>query len=153
MIGNGPFNRFRKDHDVIIVTDSQFKDGVVMPGERLRTSAKFSVQAIKNNQEIESFSEGRRLTDWRRLYSDTRLPLAGDKVYVESGVADANGNSLATDDGSIITVGAYVGSKEGMSNPALVVIDGYEYEVIERVSWQNGIISHYKYFVVRKSYG
>lgn len=152
MIGNGPFNKFRKPHDVIIVTDSYFKDGVVMPGERLRTSAKFSVQAIKNNQEIEAFNEGRRLSDWRRLYSDTRLPLAGDKIYFSQDL-EANGDSLSTEDGLAITVGAFIGSKEGMSNPALVVIDGYEYEVMERISWQNGIISHYKYYVVRKTYG
>lgn len=153
MIGNGPFNRFRKPHDVIIITDSYFQDGVVMPGERIMTSAKFSVQAIKNNQEIEAFSEGRRLTDWRRLYSDTRLPLAGDKLMIGGGSLQGNSDLLATDSGEVIQVGAFVGAKEGMSNPALVVIDGYEYEVIERVSWQNGIISHYKYYVVRKTYG
>lgn len=152
MIGNGPFNKFRKDHQVIIVSDSYFKDGVIMPGERMYTKAKFSVQAIKNNEEIQGFAEGRRVSDWRRLYSDTKLPLAGDQLFVSASVGVNNG-TLATEDGKVIAVGAYVGDKEGMSNPALVVIDGREYEVIERISWQNGIISHYKYYVVRKTYG
>ena len=34
--------------------------------------------------------------------------------------------------------------------PALIVIDGFEYEVKQRAPWQNGLIPHYMYYVVRK---
>lgn len=152
MIGNGPFNRFRKDHKVFIVTDSYIDRGVIKPGIKLETSAKFSVQTIKNAEEIAPNKEGRRLTDWRRLYSDARIPLLGDEVFVGGDLTDGQ-SSLSTADGGVIRVGAQVGSKKGLGNPATIMIDGYEYEFIDRFPWQNGIISHYKYYVVRKSYG
>jgi hypothetical protein len=40
-----------------------------------------------------------------------------------------------------------------MAQPAIVVIDGFNYEVKHREPWQNGIIPHYKYYVVRKRDG
>lgn len=152
MIGNGPFNRFRKPHTVYVISDSEVVRGVIKPGARFVTSANFSVQSIKNTQEIEGLKEGRRLSDWRRLYSDTRIPLVGDQIFFGGDLTDGQ-TPLATDDGSIIRVGANIGSEKGLGNPAIVVIDGFEYEFIHREPWQNGIISHYKYFVVRKSYG
>lgn len=32
----------------------------------------------------------------------------------------------------------------------IVVIDGLDYEVLERATWQNRLIPHYRYIVVRK---
>jgi len=152
MIGNGPFNKFRKPYQVFIVSDSFLDRGVLKPGTRFSTAANFSVQSIKNYQEIEGLREGRRLTDWRRLYSDVKIPLIGDQLFY-GGALSAGDESLATEDGTIINIGANIGSDKGMGNPAIVVIDGFEYEFIHREPWQNGIISHYKYYVVRKSYG
>lgn len=145
-------NPFRRPHDVFIVQDSKIVNGVIKPGDRVSASAMFSVQSIKDAQQIESLKEGRRLSDWRRLYSDTRLPLIGELVDITSGDLTTSQGVLVSNNDELIHVGTYVG-KSGMGNPAIVVIDGYEYEVIHREPWQNGIIPHYKYFVVRRSYG
>lgn len=138
---------FRKPHAVIIRTDSHIERGVIKPGIELLTSADFSVQMIKNGDEVQSMAQGRILSDWRRLYSDVRLPLLGDSVFI-GGDLQAGESSLSTDSGQLIRVGAQVG-KSGLGNPALVVIDGIRYEVINRFAWQNGILDHYKYYVVR----
>lgn len=150
MIANGPFNGFRKEHDVFFVTDSVIEKGVIKPGQRIPGRAMFSVQAVRNTQEIEGLSEGRRLSDWRRLYSDKKLPLLGDEATVVSGELAANGDFVQVGENSYLVVGANVGQRGGLSNPAIVMIDGFEYEVQHREPWQNGIISHYKYYVVRK---
>lgn len=153
MIGNGPFNRFRKPHVVYVVSDSHIERGVIKPGLRIEASANFSVQSIKNTQEIEGLKEGRRLTDWRRLYSDTKIPLLGDEIFFSGGDLSNGSDLLSTADGGIIRVGAQVGSEKGLGNPAIIVIDGFEYEFFHREPWQNGLINHYKYYVVRKTYG
>lgn len=152
MIANGPFNKFRKEHDVFFITDSVIEKGVIKPGQKMPGKAMFSVQSIKNTQEIEGLSEGRRLSDWRRLYSDKMIPLVGDDVSVMAGELVANDKFIEVGAGLFLTVGAHLGEAGGMSNPATVIIDGYEYEFIHREPWQNGIISHYKYYVVRKQY-
>lgn len=113
-------NPFRRPYKVITPAPSTLVNGVIVDGEMVESQANFSVQSIKDAQEIESLEAGRRLTDYRRLYSDTKLQIADDF---------------------------------DMAQPAIVVIDGFNYEVKHREPWQNGIISHYKYYVVRKRDG
>lgn len=153
MIGTNKQNaEFRKEHTVYIFSDSYLDKGVIKPGIKLKTSAFFSVQSVKNAESVEGLAEGRRLSDWRRLYSDVKLPMVGDEVRVyEPGVISSGSGVLSTASGSVIQVGVSVG-ENGMTAPATVVIDGFEYTVQHRESWQNGVISHYKYFVVRKQY-
>lgn len=113
-------NPFRRPYKVLTPAPSTLVNGVIVDGEMVDSQANFSVQSIKDTQEIESLDAGRRLTDYRRLYSDTKLQITDDF---------------------------------DMAQPAIVVIDGFNYEVKHREPWQNGIISHYKYYVVRKRDG
>jgi len=113
-------NPFRRPFTVLTPTPSTLVNGVIVDGEMVESQAYFSVQSIKETQEVESLEAGRRLTDYRRLYSDTKLQITDDF---------------------------------DMAQPAIVVIDGFNYEVKHREPWQNGIISHYKYYVVRKRDG
>ena len=113
-------NPFRRPYKVLTPATSTLVNGVLVDGEMVDSQAYFSVQSIKDTQEIESLEAGRRLTDYRRLYSDTKLQITDDF---------------------------------DMAQPAIVVIDGFNYEVKHREPWQNGIISHYKYYVVRKRDG
>lgn len=110
-------NPFRKPHTVKTPSDGHYENGEWVEGGYTESIEYFSVQRVKNNQEIESLAEGRRITDYRRLYSDAKLQ--------------------TTDDDSL-------------TQPCLVVIDGFDYEVKQRDPWQNGIIPHYMYYVVRK---
>lgn len=113
-------NPFRRPYKVLTPATSTLVNGVLVDGEMVDSQAYFSVQSIKDTQEIESLEAGRRLTDYRRLYSDTKLQITDDF---------------------------------DMAQPAIVVIDGFNYEVKHREPWQNGIIPHYKYYVVRKGDG
>lgn len=113
-------NPFRRPYKVLTPATSTLVNGVLVDGEMVDSQAYFSVQSIKSTQEIESLEVGRRLTDYRRLYSDTKLQITDDF---------------------------------DMAQPAIVVIDGFNYEVKHREPWQNGIIPHYKYYVVRKRDG
>lgn len=113
-------NPFRRPYKVLTPATSTLVNGVLVDGEMVDSQAYFSVQSIKDTQEIESLEAGRRLTDYRRLYSDTKLQITDDF---------------------------------DMAQPAIVVIDGFNYEVKHREPWQNGIIPHYKYYVVRKDDG
>lgn len=112
-------NPFRRPYKVLTPAPSTLVNGVIVDGEMVESQAYFSVQSIKDTQEIESLEAGRRLTDYRRLYSDDKLQITDDF---------------------------------DMAQPAIVVIDGFNYEVKHREPWQNGIISHYNY-VVRKRDG
>ncbi|HFK7186594.1 TPA: hypothetical protein ACG0BA_002236 [Serratia odorifera] len=113
-------NPFRRPFKVLTPTPSTLVNGVIVDGMMVESTASFSVQSIKDTQEIESLEAGRRLTDYRRLYGDAKLQITDDFP---------------------------------MAQPALVVIDGFSYEVKHREPWQNGIVSHYKYYVVRKRDG
>lgn len=113
-------NPFRRPHAVKTPSQSELINGVIVDGAMTDSVADFSVQSIKDTQEVESLEAGRRLTDWRRLYSDVKLQITDDFK---------------------------------MAQPAIVVIDGFNYEVKHREPWQNGIIPHYKYYVVRKRDG
>lgn len=113
-------NPFRRPYKVLTPAHSTLVNGVIVDGEMVESQAYFSVQSIKETQEIESLEAGRRLTDYRRLYSDDKLQITDDF---------------------------------DMAQPAIVVIEGFNYEVKHREPWQNGIISHYKYYVVRKRDG
>lgn len=35
-------------------------------------------------------------------------------------------------------------------NPDIVILNGEEYEVVKEETWQNNVINHYKYLIVRK---
>lgn len=113
-------NPFRRPYKVLTPAPSTLVNGVIVDGEMVESQVYFSVQSIKDTQEIESLEAGRRLTDYRRLYSHDKLQITDDFP---------------------------------MAQPAIVVIDGFNYEVKHREPWQNGIISHYKYYVVRKRDG
>ncbi|CBX44524.1 conserved hypothetical protein [Erwinia phage phiEt88] len=113
-------NPFRRPYTVKTPSASKLVNGVVIDGAMTESIASFSVQSIKETQEIEALAEGRRLNDFRRLYSDTKLQITDDF---------------------------------DMAQPALVTIDGADYEIKHREPWQNGIVPHYKYYVVRKRDG
>lgn len=113
-------NPFRKPHDVKTPDTSGYRNGEFVRGQYSDSIVHFSVQSIKDTQEIEHLSEGRRIDDYRRLYSDTKLQVTND-----NGEGD-------------------------MLQPALVKIDDFWYELTHREPWQNGIVPHYKYYAVRK---
>lgn len=113
-------NPFRKPHDVKTPDPSGYINGEFVDGKYSDSMGYFSVQSIKDTQEIEHLSEGRRIDDFRRLYSDTKLQVSND------------------------------GGEGDMLQPALVKIDGFWYELTHREPWQNGIVPHYKYYAVRK---
>lgn len=113
-------NPFRKPHAVRSPSSGQYVDGEWQEGSYTESTGYFSVQSIKDTQEIEHLAEGRRIDDYRRLYSDEKLQVTND---------GAEGDGI---------------------QPALVQIDGFWYELTHREPWQNGIIPHYKYYCVRK---
>ena len=113
-------NPFRRPHTILTPTKGGHVDGEWVAGGYVESSANFSVQSIKDTQEVEHLSEGRRISDYRRLYSDTKLQVTND------------------------------GGPGDLLQPVLIVIDGFQYELTHREPWQNGIIPHYKYYCVRK---
>ncbi|KSW37736.1 hypothetical protein APT65_11620 [Klebsiella pneumoniae] len=141
-------NPFRRSYAVWIPADGYYADGEWREGGMTETSAFFSVQSIKNTQEIEHLPEGRRIDDYRRLYSSTLLPMTGDKIKItESALETADGVLQVKD--SILFVNIIVDGGD-MTQPAQIIIDGYKYELTHREPWRNGIINHYKYYCVRK---
>jgi hypothetical protein len=66
-------NPFRRPYKVLTPATSTLVNGVLVDGEMVDSQAYFSVQSIKDTQEIESLEAGRRLTDYRRLYSDDQV--------------------------------------------------------------------------------
>lgn len=113
-------NPFRRPYTVLTPSEGQYLNGEWVEGTYIESSALFSVQSIKDTQEVEHLAEGRRIDDFRRLYSDSKLQITND------------------------------GGSGDLLQPALIVIDGFNYELIHREPWQNGIINHYKYYCVRK---
>lgn len=113
-------NPFRKKHTIRTPLTGQYVNGEWKEGEFTTAEAFFSVQSIKDTQEIEHLAEGRRIDDYRRLYSDTKLQVTND-----------------------------FGAGDNIS-PSQVEIDGFWYELTHREPWQNSIINHYKYYAVRK---
>lgn len=108
---------FRKPHTVRTPSAGRYVNGEWVEGSYTETTIQCSVQAIKSNQEVEALAEGRRITDYRRIYTDAKLQTSDD---------------------------------DHLKSPAIIVIDGFEYEVKQRAPWQNGLIPHYMYYVVRK---
>lgn len=113
-------NPFRRRHVIRTPLAGRYVNGEWSEGDFKTSEAFFSVQSIKDTQEIEHLAEGRRIDDYRRLYSDTKLQVTND-----------------------------FGSGDNLS-PAQVQIDGFWYELTHREPWQNGVIPHYLYYCVRK---
>lgn len=69
-------------------------------------------------------------------------PLTGKEVLsLPEGRREKDAFTLYTDTSLV--------SLQDTQNPDRVVISGKEYEVVKKESWQNNVINHYKYLVVK----
>ncbi len=73
-------NPFRRPYTVRTPSSGQYVNGEWQDGAYVESTTYFSVQSIKNTQEIEHLPEGRRIDDYRRLYSDTLLQITSDSA-------------------------------------------------------------------------
>ena len=110
---------FRKKFTVKRKSAGTFLDGVFTEGATQDIDIYASAQPVKP-EDVQQFDFGRRNSKYMTLTTNTKL-------YVVR---------QATDTTSAI-------------NPDVVVIDGEEFNVDKEEVWQNGIIPHYRYLVVK----
>lgn len=137
-----PLDVFRKTHAARVFTGQTVVKGVMVPGTAIDTSIKCSVQKIGRTQQEILTARGKRISDFRRIYSDSKLPISEEQV---AGVVSRIPlpSDLLTAAGEVIDV------VDGKGQPGQVQIDGLWYEVAERHPMQNGVINHFQYLLFR----
>lgn len=142
-MSSNPLEVFRRPHAVRVFTASTLVKGVRVPGTALNATITCSVQRIGRTQAEILTKQGKHLSDFRRIYTDTKLPLS-DEVAGEPISQIPEDDSLIEDDTDLV-----IPLIEGKGMPGQVMIDGRWYEVAERHPMQNGIINHYQYLLYR----
>lgn len=137
-----PLEIFRKPHEVRVFTGSTLVKGVLVPGVGYDTTITCSVQRIGKTQAEELTTRGKRLSDFRRIYTSSRLPISEEEV---TGVSRRTPN----EDELVVASGEVIDVIDGKGVPARVKIDGLWYAVQERHPMQNGVINHYQYLLYR----
>lgn len=72
-------NPFRKPHNVTYQLPGQYVSGEWVAGEEQSSTIYCSVQPAKLGEDVLSLPEGRRISDYRRFYSDVLLPIPEDQ--------------------------------------------------------------------------
>lgn len=138
-----PLEVFRHPRAVRVLTPSTLVKGVMVPGDPLYATITASVQRIGRTQAEILTKNGKRISDFRRIYSDTKLPLSDE-------VAGTPTQAIPEDDDLIQDVtGFVIPFTKGKGIAGQVQIDGDWYEVAERHPMQNGVINHYQYLLFR----
>lgn len=137
-----PLEVFRKPHAVRVFGKNTLVKGVITPGPALESSLTCSVQRIGSTQQEQITARGKRVSDFRRIYTDKRLPITEEAV-TGSSVRVPEPFDLVMADGSVIDV------VDGEGPAGQVMIDGIWYEVDQRHPMQNGVINHFQYLLVR----
>lgn len=137
-----PLEVFRKPREVRVFSGTSLVKGVKVPGVQYDTTITSSVQRIGTTQAERLTKEGKRLSDFRRIYTSSRLPISEEEV-VGTSVRVPEEFDLVLENGEVIDV------HDGKGHPAQVKIDGLWYEVFERHPMQNGVINHYQYILYR----
>lgn len=137
-----PLDVFRKPHAVRVFGQNTLIKGVMTPGPVLETTLTCSVQRIGSTQQQLITARGKRVSDFRRIYTDKKLPITEEAV-TGSSVRVPEAYDLILDDGSVIDI------IDGKGPAGQVMIDGIWYEVDQRHPMQNGVINHYQYLLVR----
>lgn len=143
-----PFDVFRKPHDVIVFAPDTSVEGVVRRGSFTTTTIRCSVQRLSRTEIIDLTSRGKRVSDVRRIYTASKLPVTGEpvrglvsRVPEEADLIDALSDQVIDIDFDAVPV--------AKCPAARVMIDGRWYEVQQRIPMQNGIINHFEYRLYR----
>ena len=138
-----PFDVFRKPHDVRVFTASTLVKGVMTPGTVIKSTIKCSVQKIGRTQAEMITARGKRVSDFRRIYTDSKIPLSDEIVTGVAPGIPTESDLLETGTDLIVQIA------DGKGQPGEVFIDGNWYAVDERHPMQNGVINHYQYLLYR----
>lgn len=138
-----PFDVFRKPHAVRVFTGATLVDGVMTPGVPLYSTITCSVQRIGKTQAEALTARGKRISDFRRIYTASKLPLSDEVAGTPAAVAPTESDLIEDVTDLVIPF------TEGKGQAGQVSIDGLWYEVAERHPMQNGIINHYQYLLYR----
>lgn len=138
-----PLEVFRHPHAVRVLTPSTLVKGVMVPGAPLYATITASVQRIGRTQAELLTKQGKRISDYRRIYTDTKLPLSDE-------VAGTPAQGIPEESDLIQDVTGYIiPFTKGKGIAGQVDIGGVWYEVAERHPMQNGVINHYQYLLFR----
>lgn len=69
---------FRKSIPVLHESAGVYTNGVFVPGTRTATTVMASVQPVKIGTDMQALPEGRHMSDFKKLYSYSRLQVAAD---------------------------------------------------------------------------
>jgi len=69
---------FRTSHVVLREAAGTYTNGVFVPGARSVTSCVASVQPVKIGKDMQALPEGRHMSDFKKIYSGTRLQVTAD---------------------------------------------------------------------------
>lgn len=138
-----PLEVFRHPRAVRVMTPSTLVKGVMVPGVPLYATITASVQRIGRTQAELLTKQGKRVSDYRRIYSDTKLPLSDEVAGTPAQGIPADDDLLQDETGLIIPF------TKGKGIAGQVQIGDEWYEVAERHPMQNGIINHYQYLLFR----
>lgn len=138
-----PFDVFRKTHAVRVFTASTLVKGVMEPGNVINSSLTCSVQRIGKTQAELITARGKRISDFRRIYTDKKIPLSDEVVTGVAQGIPTESDLLETGTDLIIQIA------DGKGQAGEVFIDGNWYSVDERHPMQNGVINHYQYLLYR----
>lgn len=85
---------FRKPFIVLRENGGSYEKGVWAPGGRSSLTIAASVQPVKEGRDLQQLPEGRRLTDYKKVYTSTKLQMTGDGLQPDIIVSGGFGFEL-----------------------------------------------------------
>lgn len=140
---SSPLDVFRRIHQARVFTGATLVDGVQVPGTAIATTVLCSVQRIGRTQAEELTKQGKRISDFRRIYCEQKIPLSDEVVTGTSARIPLGDDMFETGTDLVID------TARGRAQAGQVFIDHDWYEVAERHPMQNGVINHYQYLLFR----
>lgn len=143
-----PFDVFRKPHDVRLWLPDTVDEGVVSRGGFLTSSIRCSVQRLGRTEIIDLTTRGKRVSDVRRIFTASKLPVTGEPVLGTSQRIIDEADII--DNASGFAIDFEFDPVPLKKCPAAwVMVEGRWFEVGQRIPMQNGIINHFEYRIYR----
>lgn len=122
---------FRKSKTLLTEAVGSYVNGVWVPGARSSTTVQASVQAFTKLEDLKPLPEGRHLTDYVKVYTDTRLQMTADGEGIQPDIIVHDGYGYEL-------VSIFINQSDVINHYKYVAVKVFKFTNI--TDWNNNIL-------------